>query len=94
MARDPAVYKNPEVFNPDRFIPTRTRKAERDPHEIVFGFGRRTCPGRHVADASIFLSVVSILATLHISKTIENGKVIEPTVEPSSGGIRYVIDIL
>jgi cytochrome P450 len=89
LLHDPNVYANPDEFNPDRFISTKTRQAERDPHEIAFGFGRRTCPGRHVADASIFLSVASILAALHISKTIENGKVVEPVVEPSSGGIRY-----
>ena len=87
---DPKVYTSPDEFNPDRFIATCSKPAERDPHDIVFGFGRRTCPGRHVADASVFLSVASILATLDISKLVENGEVIEPVIEPSSGGIRCV----
>ena len=87
---DPKVYTSPDEFNPDRFIATASKPAERDPHDIVFGFGRRTCPGRHVADASVFLSVASILATLDISKLVENGEVIEPVIEPSSGGIRCV----
>lgn len=90
LLHDPSVYKEPHEFNPGRFMTTKSRSAERDPHEIVFGFGRRTCPGRHVADASIFMSVASILATLEVRKVVENGKVIDPVIEPSSGGIRCV----
>ena len=41
MARDPSRYKNPETFNPDRFLPSDGTEPEYDPREIVFGFGRR-----------------------------------------------------
>ena len=41
MVRDPSRYKDPESFNPDRFIPSDGTEPEDDPREIVFGFGRR-----------------------------------------------------
>ena len=31
--------------------------AERDVREYVFGFGRRACPGRELADATLFMFV-------------------------------------
>jgi cytochrome P450 len=42
MCHDPRTYKNPEVFNPERFL---GEHPEPDPHTLVFGFGRRVCPG-------------------------------------------------
>lgn len=41
MANNPEIYKSPRVFNPDRFIDTPGHPAEPDPHNVVFGFGRR-----------------------------------------------------
>lgn len=87
---DPKTYSDPLAFKPERFIATDNKPAEQDPHTIAFGFGRRTCPGMHIADASIFLSVSNILATLDISKALDaNGKEIEPVVDYSSGGISH-----
>ncbi|KAK0477386.1 cytochrome P450 [Armillaria novae-zelandiae] len=42
MTRDPAVYEDPEAFNPSRFLPESGRVPERDPRSIIFGFGRRS----------------------------------------------------
>jgi cytochrome P450 len=41
MLKDPRTYKDPEIFNPERFLGAN---PERDPYEITFGFGRRYCP--------------------------------------------------
>jgi cytochrome P450 len=38
MLRDPREYKDPELFNPERFLGD---KPERDPHKMAFGYGRR-----------------------------------------------------
>ena len=40
MSRDPAVYPDPEVFMPERFLDPRAR----DPMKFTFGFGRRYAP--------------------------------------------------
>jgi cytochrome P450 len=46
MSRDPRYYKNPEVFDPTRFLGS---EPELDPRVYFFGFGRRICPGmRHM----------------------------------------------
>ncbi|KAH7882749.1 cytochrome P450 [Phlebopus sp. FC_14] len=35
-----------------------------DPSRFAFGFGRRICVGRHVADASLWISIVTMLAVV------------------------------
>ncbi|KAF8665749.1 hypothetical protein AX16_000197 [Volvariella volvacea WC 439] len=42
LTHDPKVYRDPFVFDPDRFIASEERPAEPDPREFVFGFGRRS----------------------------------------------------
>lgn len=42
MTRDPEVYKNPECFRPERYLPTDGSAPESDPRQICFGFGRRS----------------------------------------------------
>ncbi|KAF8593045.1 cytochrome P450, partial [Ceratobasidium sp. AG-I] len=61
MTRDPTVYPNPEVFNPDRFLDPSV------PPSPLFGWGRRHCPGVHFAQASLFIMVASFLATFDIN---------------------------
>jgi hypothetical protein len=42
MTHDEEVYPDPESFKPERFIKNGTfNQNVRDPHDIVFGFGRR-----------------------------------------------------
>ncbi|KAG6901516.1 hypothetical protein C0995_010939 [Termitomyces sp. Mi166 len=45
MLRDPETYAEPHTFNPSRFISSEGHAAERDVYDIIFGFGRRRCPG-------------------------------------------------
>ncbi|KAK0185227.1 cytochrome P450 [Armillaria mellea] len=54
MLHDSTVYNEPFKFNPDRFIRTETKEPELDPYTMVFGFGRRICPGRMLADSLDF----------------------------------------
>jgi hypothetical protein len=42
MSRDPRNYKDPDRFDPTRFLGSN---PELDPRAYVFGFGRRICPG-------------------------------------------------
>ncbi|KNZ78681.1 O-methylsterigmatocystin oxidoreductase [Termitomyces sp. J132] len=85
MALDEEVYTDPEKFNPSRYLPLPEGTQEPHPNG-PFGFGRRICPGRRLADASIWIAMASILATFDILKPIgADGKEITPDVEFSTG---------
>lgn len=86
MLHDPRVYRDPHEFDPSRFLPALSgRPAERDPHSIGFGFGRRRCSGMRVADASIFIACAMVGAVFDVQKIVENGKVVEPVFEKGPG---------
>ncbi|KAG1747302.1 cytochrome P450 [Suillus lakei] len=89
MLNDPQAYTNPSRFNPERFWADDGKKPENDPRTICFGFGRRICPGLHLADASVWISTVMSLAVFDISKVVENHVEITPEVDPSSGMISH-----
>ncbi|KAG1874761.1 cytochrome P450 [Suillus subalutaceus] len=89
MLNDPRTYTNPSEFNPDRFLAKEGKEPETDPRTICFGFGRRICPGLHLADASVWMSAAMSLAVFDISKVVENGVEITPEVDPSSGTISH-----
>ncbi|KAJ3977109.1 cytochrome P450 [Lentinula raphanica] len=86
MNHDPEVYHDPLTFKPERFLGP---KPELDPREACFGFGRRICPGRVLADASVFISCAMALAVFNISKYSEDGVIIEPDLNQSSGTISH-----
>ncbi|KAJ7439299.1 cytochrome P450 [Mycena latifolia] len=55
---------------------------DEDPEMAAFGFGRRICPGRHLAMSSLWITIASILATMDIQKARDaHGKKIEPSYE-------------
>ncbi|KAI0774005.1 cytochrome P450 [Fomes fomentarius] len=84
LLHDPQTYADPMTFNPDRFIATSEKEAERDSRDFAFGFGRRKCPGIFFAEASVFAAVAMTLQVYNIGKAAdENGNVIEPPMEGS-----------
>ncbi|KAJ8518804.1 hypothetical protein ONZ45_g4167 [Pleurotus djamor] len=90
VSRNADVYENPEVFNPMRFLPKSQGGNEEPPFNAAFGYGRRICPGRHLAISSVFIAVATIFSTLHISKAKgEDGNEITPEVEYITGLTRY-----
>ncbi|KAG0692632.1 cytochrome P450 [Suillus ampliporus] len=60
ISRDPEVYPEPDAFKPQRWIDGQGRPRD-DINSFVYGFGRRACPGQHVANRSIFISSLLIL---------------------------------
>ncbi|KAK7892475.1 hypothetical protein LTR67_007572 [Exophiala xenobiotica] len=68
FTHDPETYQDPMRFNPDRFLQTKEHAAEQDPTKYIFGFGRRICPGRVLADQSIYLTIAQMLAVFSFSK--------------------------
>ncbi|KAH9831561.1 cytochrome P450, partial [Rhodofomes roseus] len=67
IQRDPNTFYNPTAFIPERFYeadkPTRwdTRPISHERQIYAFGWGRRFCPGSHVAEASLFITLSRIL---------------------------------
>ncbi|KAI0643150.1 CyP450 monooxygenase [Trametes meyenii] len=67
MMHDPDVYEHPDEFRPERFIRgDKLDATAQDPFSIVFGFGRRICPGRHYAYNSLFIAVACVLHVFDI----------------------------
>ncbi|KAG1819138.1 cytochrome P450 [Suillus subaureus] len=89
MLNDPRTYANPSQFNPERFLDNNGKDPDPDPRTICFGFGRRICPGLHLADASVWISTVMSLAVFDISKVVEKGVEITPEVDHTSGTISH-----
>jgi cytochrome P450 len=60
LHRDPAVYPDPTVFDPDRWAPERTTDAMK-PSFLPFGAGRHVCIGEAFAwtEATIALAVIA-----------------------------------
>ncbi|KAH7337957.1 cytochrome P450 [Rhizoctonia solani] len=71
-----SVYHKPAQFNPDRFL---------DPHvpkPSAFGFGRRSCPGVHLAESVLFSTMATFLALFDIRPAKdEKGNEIIPDVK-------------
>ena len=88
MTQDPAYFPEPQTFRPERWLDART--AEHcNPRKIVFGFGRRACPGRDFAEASIWLAAACMISLFDISTATDQwGKDITPSGEYTSGFVR------
>ncbi|KAF8557536.1 cytochrome P450 [Imleria badia] len=86
MSRDETRYPNPEAFIPERFLDSEGILNKDNPAEFVFGFGRRICPGRYTADASVWSGIATMLATLDFHAVKDaNGNDIEFEAKYASG---------
>ncbi|KAG2069375.1 cytochrome P450 [Suillus decipiens] len=66
ISRDPEVYPEPDAFKPQRWIDDQGRLRD-DLAFFVYGFGRRVCPGRHIANRSVFINSLLILWAFKLS---------------------------
>ncbi|KAH9911170.1 cytochrome P450 [Fomitopsis serialis] len=91
MTHDERTYDAPATFRPERFLDATSSDGElEDPRNIVFGHGRRLCPGRLFGDASVFLAIAGVAATLNIDKARDaEGNVITPEARFFSSLISY-----
>ncbi|KAF8147599.1 cytochrome P450 [Mycena galopus ATCC 62051] len=89
LSRAPDPDYPPEIFSPERFLDTSRLYKPLSPLEYCFGFGRRICPGRGLAENSIFLLAASIISSFDITPAFDgNGIKIPIDVQYSSGLVR------
>ncbi|KAF8217749.1 cytochrome P450 [Mycena galopus ATCC 62051] len=80
ILHDEKIFPEPFTFRPERYL-TNDDEAN-STVAAAFGFGRRVCPGMHIAENSVFIAIATILCIFRISKSVdEQGKVVEPVVE-------------
>ncbi|OHE93537.1 cytochrome P450 1A2 [Colletotrichum orchidophilum] len=86
MTHDERTYSNPEAFDPDRYVPVE-QGGRGEPFPVgQFGFGRRVCVGQHLAEASVWIVVASMLATVKVDRAVgPKGEEIIPHVELTNG---------
>ncbi|KFK33557.1 hypothetical protein AALP_AA5G029100 [Arabis alpina] len=61
IARDPKLWKNPEEFNPERFIDSHVDYRGQHYELLAFGTGRRICPGMAMGMANVELGLLNLL---------------------------------
>jgi len=88
LNRDPEIYgADAAHFNPARFLDANGEVAPCPPEtkeegHVTYGFGRRICPGKHVANNSLFIDIAMVLWACKIEPgKDENGNVIPIDVD-------------
>ena len=61
-------FQDPYEFRPERWL------RHPDKPFCAFGFGRRTCPGKQIAQNSLFMAVARLLWAYNVSHCYSNGK--------------------
>ncbi|KAJ3562870.1 hypothetical protein NP233_g9312 [Leucocoprinus birnbaumii] len=86
---DPDIFPEPNTFKPERFLGDEGARA-REILNMVWGLGRRSCPGRQFAEAALFITVSSVIACFNMTpKPSPTGEV--PKLEFYDGFIRRVL---
>ncbi|KAG0703344.1 cytochrome P450 [Suillus ampliporus] len=86
MTHNETKYPSADEFKPERFL-HEDGSLTSDTMSLAFGWGRRMCAGRHLADASLWIAITSFLAIFSVHKALdEHGKTI-PVVPKFSTGI-------
>jgi len=74
ICSDPARFPAPSEFRPERFLSPNGKSLADDTDlsvDLVFGFGRRICPGKHLAEASLWPAIAAMLAVFRFEKAGE-----------------------
>ncbi|KAJ7310003.1 cytochrome P450 [Mycena albidolilacea] len=93
MNHDPAIYGvDVEIFRPERYLsesgelkpPPKDTKQE---GHCSYGFGKRICVGRHIANRSLFIEVAAILWSFNIKPVHDRaGDIVLPDSIPKQEG--------
>ncbi|KJA13410.1 hypothetical protein HYPSUDRAFT_220871 [Hypholoma sublateritium FD-334 SS-4] len=84
MLHDPEIYDSPMEFIPERFNGDDAEMAKVS--DLVFGFGRRLCPGKNFAEGTLFANISTALATCRmLPGKNEKGEVVLPNNAYTTG---------
>jgi len=79
---DEETYDRPDDFIPERFL----QPGVPDPRTMIFGFGRRDCPGIHLVDNLLWMVIASTLSVYDILPELDkDGEPVLPSTEYSTG---------
>jgi hypothetical protein len=86
ILHDEHMFPSPFSFRPERFLAPDLHPRALATIDHAFGFGRRICPGRWVAQSFVWITMVHVLATLGVEKARDaDGAVLEPSGAYSGG---------
>ncbi|KAG1869506.1 cytochrome P450 [Suillus subluteus] len=85
MLNDPRTYGNPSQFNPERFLDNNGKILNSNLARSALVL----VDGLHLADASVWISIVMSLAVFDISKVVEKGVEIIPEVDYTPSTISH-----
>jgi cytochrome P450 len=92
LLRDENMYPDASNFSPERYLTRRSdsswelREDVIDPRTFAFGFGRRVCPGKNIAEQGLFATLTTVIHTLDVRRAKDaNGREVIPDVQMSSG---------
>lgn len=74
IAHDEDMYPDAMTFRPERFlgVPDAKEGGPRNPNTIAFGWGRRICPGRFMAENQLWLQVAMFLQCFSIEPSMDD----------------------
>lgn len=99
LNRDPSIFgSDVESYIPGRFLDENgqlapTAPESKDMGHFAFGFGRRICVARHMANHNMFIYAAVILWALNLEAgSDEKGQIIPPNVQDviEEGLVMYV----
>ncbi|KAG0704306.1 cytochrome P450 [Suillus ampliporus] len=86
ITRDERRYPEASRFMPERFMDVNGALTDDNPADYTFGLGRRGCPGRYTADASMWFAIATMLATVNFSSAKDDqGDAIDFTPQFTTG---------
>ncbi|KAG1743719.1 cytochrome P450 [Suillus paluster] len=86
MTHDETKYPSPDEFKPERFL-HEDGSLTSDTMPLGFGWGRRICVGRHLADTSLWIAIASFLAVFSAHKAHDEHGMDIPVVPKFSAGL-------
>jgi cytochrome P450 len=87
ILHDESRFPDPFEFRPERYLPLVEGGVDAqtaiDPWTISFGYGRRVCPGVHVAQSGLWMALAMLLSSFNIKPKTDprTGKLLVPEAE-------------